>query len=333
MATKLVCLLISSYLLLAGDYHVVSGFTPVTYSSQSSTAECGHSDPLQDDQLMAVINQVRQQLGPPGCNPPRNRSCQDILHCFPSAPSGYHEIRVPNGSLVQVYCDMEGTNCGGQGGWIRVAHVNMSQDGATCPQGLTQKNMSGLTLCGQNAAGCEGTLFSALGLSYSRVCGQLRGYQSGTTDAFRPYDNNNNLKVNQGYVDGASITYGTTSPKHIWTYATGLSLSHACSNCLCPCNSGNTVQVPPFVGSDYYCETGFNAAGSPTRGDFFPNDPLWDGQQCDGVEAPCCTHPNMPWFIKALGETTTEDIQLRLCNDKGLSLEETRLQLISLYVH
>ena len=74
MATKLVCLLISSYLLLAGDYHVVSGFTPVTYSSQSSTAECGHSDPLQDDQLMAVINQVRQRLGPPGCNPSRSRS-------------------------------------------------------------------------------------------------------------------------------------------------------------------------------------------------------------------------------------------------------------------
>ena len=180
MATKLVCLLISSYLLLAGDYHVVSGFTPVTYSSQSSNEECGQSDPLQDDQLMAVISQVRQRLGPPGCNPPRNRSCQDILHCFPSAPSGYHEIRVPNGSLVQVYCDMEGTNCGGQGGWMRVAHVNMSQDGASCPQGLTQKTMSGLTLCGQNATGCEGTLFSALGLSYSRVCGQLRGYQFGT---------------------------------------------------------------------------------------------------------------------------------------------------------
>ena len=106
--TKLVCLLISSYLLLAGDYHVVSGFTPVTYSSQSSTAECGHNDPLKDDQLMAVINQVRQRLGLPGCNPPRNRSCQEILRCYPSAPSGYHEIRVLNGSLVQVYCDMEG---------------------------------------------------------------------------------------------------------------------------------------------------------------------------------------------------------------------------------
>ena len=315
MATKLVCLLISSYLLLAGDYHVVSGFTPVTYSFQSSTAECGQSDPLHDDQLMEAISKIHEELG---CNPPRNRSCQEILHCFPSAPSGYHEIRVPNGSLVQVYCDMEGSNCGGQGGWMRVAHVNMSQDGASCPQGLTQKNMSGLTLCGQNAAGCEGTLLSALGLSYSRVCGQLRGYQFGTTDAFN--------------VDGASITYGTTPLKHIWTYATGLSLGiNGCSTCLCPCNSGNTGQIPPFVGSDYYCETGFNSAGSPTPGHFFSNDPLWDGQQCDGVEAPCCTHPNMPWFIKTLGETTTEDIQLRLCISEPN--EEILLQSITLYVY
>ena len=136
MATTLLCLLITSYLLLAGENHLVSGFIPVTYSSQSSTAECGHSDPLQDDQLMDTLSKIHQELGPPGCNPPRNRSCQEILHCFPSAPSGYHEIRIPNGSLAQVYCDMEGTNCGGQGGWMRVAYVNMSQEGASCPQGL-----------------------------------------------------------------------------------------------------------------------------------------------------------------------------------------------------
>ena len=197
MATKLVCLLISSYLLLAGDYHVVSGFTPVIYSSESSSTECGQGDPLQDEKLMAVISQVHQRLGPPGCNPPRNRSCQEILHCFPSAPSGYHKIRVPNGSLVQVYCDMEGTNCGGQGGWMRVVHVNMSQSGANCPQGLTQKNMSGLIICGQSATGCQGTFFYVLSLSYSRVCGQLRGYQSGAPDAFNNY--NNALQLNQGW--------------------------------------------------------------------------------------------------------------------------------------
>ena len=350
MATKLVCLLISSYLLLAGDYHVVSGFTPVTYSSQSSTAECGQN---QDDQLMAVINQVRQRLGPPGCNPPRNRSCQDILHCFPSAPSGYHEIRVPNGSLVQVYCDMEGTNCGGQGGWMRVAHINMSQNGTSCPQGLTQKSFPRLFLCGQtatdcqttfcgdvqNASGCEGTLFSALGLNYSRVCGQLRGYQFRTTDAFQYYSQNPSLTLSDPYVEGASITYGTTPFKHIWTYATGLTRNligiPEFLDALCPCNTRSTAQVPPYVGSDYYCETG-NDAGV-TYHDFYNNDTLWDGQQCDGVEAPCCTHPNMPWFNKTLGETTTEDIQLRLCIDGSpfgsSSTGRTLLQLIELYVY
>ena len=123
MATKLVCIImICCYLA-----DVVSGFTPVIYSSKSSTAECGQSDPLQDDQLMAVVSQVQQRLGPPGCNPPRNRSCQEVLHCFPSAPSGYYQIRVPNGSLVQVYCDMEGTNCGGQGGWTEWPMLICSQ--------------------------------------------------------------------------------------------------------------------------------------------------------------------------------------------------------------
>ena len=331
MATKLVCLLISSYLLLAGDYHVVSGFTPVTYFSETST-ECGQSDPLQDDQLMEALSKIHQELGPPGCNPPQNRSCQEILHCFPSAPSGYHEIRVPNGSLVQVYCDMEGTNCGGQGGWMRVSHVNMSQSGASCPQGLTQKTDSeiGLTLCGQSATGCQGTLFSALGLRYSRVCGQLRGYQRAAPNAFGPFHTSKKTAMlNQTYVDGASITYDTAVPKHIWTYATGYSLTQDTSGC--PCNSGSTIQVPPYVGSDYYCETGNNANVIATK--VFFNDPLWDGQQCDGVEAPCCTHPNMPWFTKTLGETTTEDIQLRLCNNEGISEEETLLQLITLYVH
>ena len=208
---------------------------------------------------------------------------------------------------------------------MRVAHVNMSQSGATCPQGLTQKNMSGLIVCGQNANGCQGTLFSALGLSYSQVCGQLRGYQSGTPDAFH-----NSLTVTQGYLDGASITYGT---KHIWSYAAGVSYLYSpCPVCSCPCNNGSTAQVPPYVGSDYYCETGYNAPGIPAN-IFYPNDPLWDGQQCDGVEAPCCTHPNMPWFNKTLSETTTEDIQLRLCNNQGIADEETLLQLISLYVY
>ena len=181
------------YLLLAGG--VVSGFTPVTYPVSS---ECGQYDPLQDQHLMETLKQVKQQLD---CHSSKNRSCQEILHCFPSAPSGYYQIRVPNGSLVQVYCDMEGTNCGGEGGWTRVAYVNMSQSGATCPQGLTQTTLSGLTLCGRNGpAGCQSTVFSTLGLNYSHVCGKLRGYQSGTPDAFFPYYINSSRTIDNIYV-------------------------------------------------------------------------------------------------------------------------------------
>ena len=62
-----------------------------------------------------------------------------------------------------------------------MVYVNMSQSGATCPQGLTQTTLSGLTLCGRNGpAGCQSTVFSTLVLNYSQVCGQLQGYQRGT---------------------------------------------------------------------------------------------------------------------------------------------------------
>ena len=67
---------------------------------------------------------------------------------------------------------------------------------------------------------------------------------------------------------------------------------------------------------------------------YSPVNPLWDGQQCDGGEAPCCTHPNMPWFLKTLNETTTEDIELRVCNNNpfyGYD-EDTPLELIELFV-
>ena len=329
MAVKHFCLLICCYFLLVTATD--SEFTPVTHKTVHST-ECGQGGPLQDEQLMEDLKRVHEQLGPPGCNPPRNRSCQEILYCFPSAPSGYHKISVPNGSLVEVYCDMEGTNCGGQGGWMRVAHVNMSQSGASCPEGLEQKVLSELRLCGQNSSGCQETVFSTLGIGYSQVCGQLRGYQDGAPDAFLAYNENNNFTINEAYVDGVSITYGGPATKHIWTYANGLSLQRdEQPTTLCPCTDGSTAQVPPYVGNDYYCETGYNNNGF--NHSFFPDDPLWDGHQCVGTEVPCCTNPNMPWFIKTLNETTTEDVKLRVCNDQGVADEQTLLQLISIFVY
>ena len=316
------------YLLLAGNISAVSGFTPVTYPARVSS-ECGPYDPLQDEQLTVALSQVQQHLDPPGCNPSKNRSCHEILHCFSSAPSDYYQIIAPNGSLVQVYCDMEGISCGGKRGWTRIDYVNMSQSGAICPQGLTQKIFSGLPLCGRNSnsAGCQSSFFSTLGINYSNVCGQLRGYQWGTPSAF--YDAVGN-SIDQIYVEGTSITYGSSGfRKHIWTYANGYSLSLFNS---CPCSTNQNRQTPSFVGNDYYCETAYHESNSNPVFQFFPNDPLWDGQQCPGEEAPCCAHPNMPWFTKTLSETTNEDIEVRLCADQPTNDEDTLLQVIELFV-
>ena len=299
----------------------MSGFTPVTYPARVSS-ECGQYDPLQDEKLSEALMQAYQQFIP-------GRSCQEILHRFPSAPSGYYQITAPSGSLVQVYCDMEGSNCGGEGGWMRVVYVNMSQSGATCPQGLTQRTFSGLTLCGRNSAGCQSTVFSALRLAYSQVCGQLRGYQFRAPDAFHYSLFNPSVSIDNVYVDGASITYGSAPRKHIWTYAAGRNLLTGSSRC--PCNTGSVLHPPPFVGSDYYCETGDND-DTCCESILFSNDTLWDGQQCPGLEAPCCTHPNMPWFKKTLSETTTEDIELRVCATQSSSSEDTPLELIELFV-
>ena len=102
---------------------------------------------------------------------------------------------------------------------------------------------------------------------------------------------------------------------------------------LCPCNSIHVpAQVPPYVGSDYYCKTGANIYAHQYH--FFLNDTLWDGQQCIGEEAPYCTHPKMPWFFKTLNETTTEDIELRVYGDQvETNNEDTSLQVIELFVY
>ena len=104
---------------------------------------------------------------------------------------------------------------------------------------------------------------------------------------------------------------------HIWTYAGGLSEDHHWGHFLCPCNTGSfNITLPSFVGNDSYCESGL-PAGQAWQHVLYPSDPSWDGQQCNGNERPCCTNPKMPWFIKTLSETTTDNIELRMCANQG----------------
>ena len=316
-------------MVLASVISAVTALTPLVYPAKSYS-ECHQTGSLQhNEQLMEVITQTKQQLSSPGCNPPKNRSCQEILYCFPSTSSGNYQIHAPNGSSVQVYCNMEGNICGNITGWLRVAYLNMTQPGASCPQGLVQQVKQGLTLCYRNGVHCPSISYATLNLSYSQVCGQVLGYQRGTPDAFGNYLNNNH-GIDSFYVDGVSITYGNSPRKHIWTYAGGLRQSRIGPG-QCLCNNGSLKQPPPFVGKDYYCESGTSSA--PRSDVLYSSDILWDGKQCDDLEAPCCIHPNMPWFLKTLNETTTEDIELRVCaNYLASSFEDTPLQFVELLV-
>ena len=132
-----------------------------------------------------------------------------------------------------------------------------------------------------------------------------------------------------------SITYGNSPQKHIWAYASGLHLNGGDLSRICPCNTNVNTQLPSFIGNDYYCETGNNIESSFTYKTLYTNDPLWDGQQCVGMEAPCCTHPNMPciWFIKTLNETTTEDIELRVCANADIDHQDVPIDVIELFVY
>ena len=161
---KCVLLLFCYHQVLGG---AVSEFTPTAYPAKISS-QCGQYDPLQDEQLVKTLQQVKNHILPP--------SCKSIYDADPSSSSGYYNFTICNGPVVQVYCDMEGTNCGGEGGWTRVAYINMIQTEATCPVGLNQRSFNSKSYCGNTGPGCNGTMFPTL-VEYSRVCGRVRGYQ------------------------------------------------------------------------------------------------------------------------------------------------------------
>ena len=268
--------------------------------------------------------------------PQKISSCYDILQTLNStASSGYYNITLSNSSQVEVYCDMEGSQCDGEGGWTRVAFVNMSEPGSSCPPGLAQYNISNISLCWINVVyrGCNSAFFPTYGLNYTKVCGRVRGYQYGHPYAFDCYINDANCFDSQIKTFGVTLTYGNNPRKHTWTYAGGY-YEQGTNSYSCLCNNGSPYMnyTIPFVGNDYYCESGTSTGNY--RYILYPNDPLWDGQDCPGRETTCCTSPKMPWFVKTLNETANDDIELNVCGyDYGYShVGGTSFDLVEFYI-
>ena len=219
--------------------------------------------------------------------------------------------------------------CDGSTGWRRVAYLNMSDPSQQCPS-VWQEITTPHRVCGRryNRASCEGLTYTTGSEQYDQVCGRIIGYQLGSTDSF----GGASLTIDSYYLEGVSVTHG--SPRqHIWSFAAGLSEGHPrYLPVTCPCVTGSTNgnNIPSFVGQNYFCETGINFAY--TNGLFYANgDPLWDGQGC-GPTSSCCTFNSPPWFNAQLSPPTTDDIEVRICGNQGITNEDTPIQLIELYV-
>ena len=87
----------------------------------------------------------------------------------------------------QVYCNMD-LQCGGhKGDWTRVAQFDTSQ-GDSCPPGWTlittpEPNSKNVCRSGETNE-CHSTIFTTYNISFYKICGQVRGYQKGNTNAF-----------------------------------------------------------------------------------------------------------------------------------------------------
>ena len=164
------------------------------------------------------------------------------------------------------------------------------------------------------------------------MCGRIRAYQHGLPDAFHGYNGGGQTTIDSAYVSGVAVMYG--SPRqHIWTFANG-AWENTTLSTSCPCDPSGSMSVPPFVGEDYFCESGYVYPGYSSHALEYilhSNDILWDGRDCHSTST-CCSHHNPPFFTKTLNQTTTDDLELRMClHDSGTN-DNIAVELVELYV-
>ena len=310
-----------------------------------------HTDTLSDDCMLGT------------CPTTGADSCQEIKEL--GHPSGYYWIKVKNGSAVRLFCHMTRNGCNIVGGWTRTALLNMSDPTHNCPDQWREITSPRRT-CGRanddkdtgghdmskedeaHGAGCSSAFFSTYGQQYSHVCGRILGYQYCNTLAFWSYfHNEDEITIDDAFVDGVTISHGSSPREHVWTLASALHENYEGRDAICQCTKKNyddksyrRVKVPPWVGTSYFCETGTTSKPPPTtekcsqvyESAFYSSDPLWDGQGC-GSTSNCCKFHKPPWFCKELPQPTRDDLEVRICGSSYVSFGDTPVELVELYIH
>jgi hypothetical protein len=248
----------------------------------------------------------------------------DIESCVETAESVLEEIKDPIHPC-------------GDGVWELVVKEDYSLAGGdTCPGDWVAVMASGRQFCGGMSVSssasmpfCDPATFQ-VGREYSKVCGRIVGYGYGSNEAVAI---NSVDDVEAEYVDGLSLTHGMAGSRtHVWTFAIGLAENAATvPGNACPCNPLFPAAdfVPSFIGGDIFCESGLELVdgSNPAPAALHLTDPLWDGRQCQDE---CCN--SSPYFVKTLGTSTNEQLEIRICNNANLPSQNNVVEKIEIFV-
>ena len=244
-----------------------------------------------------------------------------------------YETEIMAELMENLTLQFNGYTCGGTAGWRRAVYLDMTDFNVSCPSGwrlLTEDSKKTCVRNNPRRYTCDSVFFPVSGGPYNQVCGRIRAYQWGLTQAFHGYIRHRQSTVDSIYSDGMAVMHG--SPRqHIWTFAAGVQENDTRSRDYnCPCDNTEAAFVPSFVGEDYFCESGYMlGSNTPVYNRLHSNDTLWDGMDCP-LNSTCCSFSDPPYFTKTLNQTTTDDLELRACSYHGRG--DVALELVELYV-
>eukprot|EP00033_Pygsuia_biforma_P002789 GCRY01003080.1.p1 GENE.GCRY01003080.1~~GCRY01003080.1.p1 ORF type:complete len:303 (-),score=30.82 GCRY01003080.1:17-925(-) len=228
-------------------------------------------------------------------------NCKDVYS--QGYPSGYYIFSTSTGSGSWKYCAE---------GFTRVMLWNPA---VTCGGGEL-KNMliedKTIPLCHFSEGSYQMTVSDYLYFDqqYEQLKGRVKAYSIGGIDSFYEYSHVE-ATIDERYVDGISITLGSSTRQHVFTYAISSSLSGQYG---CPCFPEGSP-APPYVGDNYYCTYTETAIDQ-----LLFNYPLCDLMEscCGAVDSrpefsvtlPTYNHKTDPLEIRGLRSAFDEDIFL-----------------------
>ena len=240
-------------------------------------------------------------------------SCEELGKLSLLFPSGIYRVRSYKCSFIHKYCSTNRVaSCRGvPGNWRRIAYLNTNENPVSCPDNFEVRDPnSNPPLCRRTNPnkGCSSVTYPSNGMSYSQVCGTVRIHAAGTPDGFITF------RDRSMYVDGVYFTHGVSSSRnHIWTYsaATAYGNTRGCS----PCYFQKPMNMP---GKNYTCITLHCDIINCYQGVLWGNAT----QLCFGNGT----------FYRQLSESTTDNIEMRVCRDERRSNEDIFISFVELFV-